>query len=246
MKNKLLTALLGFFTAILIITFSIGLPIYFRPFYYAQVDLYIKDEYNSQAEEWQSWAEKYYKEDEYVKFENLSSDEIKDAYDEVLDYLTIPGNEFGTGKLPYREWTESHFADCKALFDLNAGAFIISAFGVAVLLILNRRKVFELWKPFKMSITFCSGAYTLAGFAIIGGLAALDFDKAFTIFHAIFFPGKENWIFNPLYDRVILIMPQDFFMNCAILILVSIILLCLGCIAYGLIPRLREKLAREE
>ena len=64
MKNKLLTALLGFFTAILIITFSIGLPIYFRPFYYAQVDLYIKDEYNSQAEEWQSWAEKYYKEDE--------------------------------------------------------------------------------------------------------------------------------------------------------------------------------------
>jgi len=246
MKNKLLTALLGFFTAILIITFSIGLPIYFRPFYYAQVDLYIKDEYNSQAEEWQSWAEKYYKEDEYVKFENLSSDEIKDAYDEVLDYLTIPGNEFGTGKLPYREWTESHFADCKALFDLNAGAFIISAFGVAVLLILNRRRVFELWKPFKMSITFCSGAYTLAGFAIIGGLAALDFDKAFTIFHAIFFPGKENWIFNPLYDRVILIMPQDFFMNCAILILVSIILLCLGCIAYGLIPRLREKLAREE
>lgn len=246
MKNKLLTALLGFFTAILIITFSIGLPIYFRPFYYAQVDLYIKDEYNSQAEEWQSWAEKYYKEDEYVKFENLSSDEIKDAYDEVLDYLTIPGNEFGTGKLPYREWTESHFADCKALFDLNAGAFIISAFGVAVLLILNRRRVFELWKPFKMSITFCSGAYTLAGFAIIGGLAALDFDKAFTIFHAIFFPGKENWIFNPLYDRVILIMPQDFFMNCAILILVSIILLCLVCIAYGLIPRLREKLAREE
>lgn len=246
MKNKLLTALLGFFTAILIITFSIGLPIYFRPFYYAQVDLYIKDEYNSQAEEWQSWAEKYYKEDEYVKFENLSSDEIKDAYDEVLDYLTIPGNEFGTGKLPYREWTESHFADCKALFDLNASAFIISAFGVAVLLILNRRRVFELWKPFKMSITFCSGAYTLAGFAIIGGLAALDFDKAFTIFHAIFFPGKENWIFNPLYDRVILIMPQDFFMNCAILILVSIILLCLGCIAYGLIPRLREKLAREE
>ena len=38
MKNKLLTALLGFFVAILIITFSIGLPIYFRPFYYMQID----------------------------------------------------------------------------------------------------------------------------------------------------------------------------------------------------------------
>ena len=39
MKNKILTGLLGFFIAILIITVSIGLPIYVRPFYYLQVDL---------------------------------------------------------------------------------------------------------------------------------------------------------------------------------------------------------------
>ena len=243
MKNKILTGLLGFFAAILIITFSIGLPIYFRPFYYAQVDLYIEDEYNELVDQWQAWAEKYYKDEDYVKFEKLSADEIKAAYNEVLDYLTIPGKDFGTGKLPYREWTETHFADCKFLFDLNAGAFIVSLIGIAVLIFLNKKAVFQLWKPFKMSILFCTGAFSLGGFAVIGGLAAIDFDKAFEVFHQIFFPGKENWVFHPVYDRVILIMPQDFFMNCAILILVSIILLCIGCILYGLVPRWREKLA---
>ena len=102
-------------------------------------------------------------------------------------------------------------------------------------------KVFELWRPFGMNVLFCSGAYTLGGFALIGGLAALDFNKAFEIFHKIFFPGKDNWMFSWYEDEIIRILPQDFFMNCAILILCSIILLCLGCIAYGLIGKYREK-----
>ena len=49
MKNKLLTALLGFFVAILIITFSIGLTIYFRPFYYMQIDALDIEAYSGAA-----------------------------------------------------------------------------------------------------------------------------------------------------------------------------------------------------
>lgn len=241
MKNKILTSLLGVFIVVLIITFSIGLPIYFRPFYYLQVDLYIEDEYNTLADEWQEYLDKYDKEGKYEKFENLTADEIKAAYNEVLDYLTIPGNEFGTGKLPYRDWTESHFADCKVLFDLNAACFIIALAGFVTLIILNKKKVFELWNPFGMNISFYSGAITLGSFAVVGGLVAIDFDKAFTVFHAIFFPGKDNWIFYPQYDRVILIMPEQFFMNCAILIFSSIILLCLGCICSGLVNKYKAR-----
>lgn len=230
MKNKLLTGLLGFFLAILIITFSIGLPIYFRPFYYAQIDILNIEEYVA-----------------YVKdYSDFTHEDIKEAFDEVMDYLTLPGREFGTGKFPYSEEGKAHFVDCKWLFDLNAGALIISLFGTATLLILNKKKIFELWRPFGMNVAFCSGAYTLGGFAIIGGLCAINFDKAFTIFHKIFFPGKDNWLFNPYTDGIIMILPQDFFMNCAILILVSIILLCLACIVVSLIPKWRTKLAEEE
>ena len=221
MKNKILTGLLGFFIAILIITFSIGLPIYVRPFYYLQIDALNIEEYSG-----------------------FDRETIVDAFNELMDYLTVPGNEFGTGSLKYSESGKSHFVDCKVLFDLNISAFIISLCGVAVLLILNRRGIFELWRPFGLNISFCSGAYTLGGFAIIGGLCAIDFDTAFTVFHKIFFPGKDNWLFSWWEDEIIRVLPQDFFMNCAILIFVSIILLCLGCIASGIIEKFRARTAK--
>ncbi len=214
MKNKLLTGLLGFFIAILIITFSIGLPIYFRPFYYMQID-YLNIEAYSGADR----------------------ETIIEAYDDVLDYLTVPGKEFKTGDFAYSEEGKSHFVDCKVLFDLNAYAFLISIVGFTVLLILNKKGVFELWRPFNMNIAFSSGVYTLGAFLLIGGLAALNFEIAFVIFHLLFFPGKENWMFDPSTDGIITILPQDFFMNCAILILVSIVLLSLGCILFGIIDK---------
>ena len=70
MKNKILTAVLGIFIALFIITFSIGLPIYFRPFYYMQIESLGIPEMCGESYE-----------------------TIKDAYDEVLDYLTkfLPG-----------------------------------------------------------------------------------------------------------------------------------------------------------
>ena len=106
--------------------------------------------------------------------------------------------------------------------------------------------VFELWKPFGMNIAFSSGAYLLGGFALIGGLVAIDFNKAFTAFHMIFFPGKDNWYFSWYEDQIIRILPKDFFMNCAILIFASIVLISLGCIASGLIPKYRARLAAED
>jgi integral membrane protein (TIGR01906 family) len=218
MKNKLLTGFLGFFLAILVITFSIGLPIYFRPFYYAQIDALDIEEYSGADRE-----------------------TIIEAYDELLDYLTIPGNEFSTGDFKYSESGKSHFVDCKVLFDLNLYAFIISFFGAAVLILLQKKGVFSLWRPFGMSIAFSSGAFTLGGFALIGGLAATDFDVAFTAFHKIFFPGKSNWQFSWFEDEIIRILPQDFFMNCAILILVSIISLCAAMIIFSIIGKKRIK-----
>ena len=53
---------------------------------------------------------------------------------------------------------------------------------------------------------------------VIGSLAALDFDRAFVVFHALFFPGKDNWIFDPAADQIIWVMPEVFFRNCALLI----------------------------
>ena len=214
MKNRIFTALTGICIAILIITVSIGLPIYVRPFYYSQIDALNIEQYSGADRE-----------------------TIIEAYDELLDYLTIPGNEFKTGKFKYSESGKAHFVDCKVLFDLNLYALITAVLGLAILFILNISGVFELCRPFGKHVAFSSGLFTLTGFAVIGGLAATDFDRAFTIFHKLFFPGKSNWLFSWWEDEIIRILPQDFFMNCAILILVSIVTLCLVSILVGLISK---------
>lgn len=70
-------------------------------------------------------------------------------------------------------------------------------------------------------------------FLLIALLAALDFDRAFTVFHSIFFPGKDNWLFDPVTDPVILILPEAFFRNCAIAIVTVLLTVCIMLVVTG-------------
>ena len=219
-KNKALSLVFAVTLAILILTFSIGLPIYFRPFYYIQIDTL-----------------------DMVEKTGYSYEVIKAAYDEVLNYLTLPWCEFGTGELARSESGASHFADCLFLFNLNAVALIISAAIVIACLILAKRKKIELLKPFGLNLGFWSGASLLGVFGLLALVVSQDFNTAFTVFHALFFPGKDNWVFNPYTDEIIKVMPQEFFMNCAILIVASIILISLTLIVLGIVGKIRNKKA---
>ena len=218
MKNKLLSVVFAIALAILILTFSIGLPIYFRPFYYIQIDTL-----------------------DMVENTGYSYEVIKTAYDEVLDYLTMPWCEFGTGELKHSESGASHFADCLVLFNLNAYALIISLAIVITLFVLHKRGVITLLTPHGYHLGFWSGSILLGTFTVIALLAASDFNAAFVIFHSLFFPGKTNWYFDPRTDEIIRVMPQEFFMNCAILIVASIIILSLAAIVSAIIIRKKKE-----
>lgn len=210
--NKWLTRLFAFALFIFILTFSIGLPIYFRPFYYLHINaLDLPARYNSEC----------------------TYEMVKDAYDEILDYLTLPGKEFGTGEFPHSHEGASHFADVKGLFTLNTVALISSTVILITLYILIRKKIFSLEKKNGHHITYYVGTRVLTVSAVIGLLASLDFTVAFERFHRIFFPGKENFAFDRELDPIIQILPERFFLNCAILILSSIIAICAGLIIYN-------------
>lgn len=193
MKKRLLSVLCMVSVFLFLLTASIGLPIYIRPFYYAHIDAY-----------------------ELAERSGFTEAQIRQAYDEVLDYLTLPGKEFGTGVMACSHEAEHHFADCRVLFDLNT-VVLMGSGAVLVLLLLMRRK----WGPYRLgkrSAPFWAAVLALAAPMIIGALAAIDFDRAFVIFHSIFFPGKTNWIFDWQADQIIRVLPQEFFRNCAILI----------------------------
>ena len=188
---------------------SIGLPIYIRPFYYAHIDAC-----------------------DLARISGYSQEQIREAYDQVLDYLTLPGREFGTGALPHSKAGKAHFADCKALFDLNAMLLIGS--GLVLLVLFAMRKKWGAYRLGRHSALFWAAVLSLTAPMIIGILAAMDFDRAFVIFHSLFFPGKSNWIFDWRVDEIILVLPQVVFRNYAILI---VALLFLGCVGLMLLDK---------
>ena len=218
MKHKLLTTLLAIAVALLIVSASIALPIYIRPFYYAHIGPYQLEARTGYTEE-----------------------ELRAAYDEVLDYLTLPGREFGAGVFAYSEEGASHFADCKVLFTLDTVVLIVSLIVTVALAVLAWRGVFRLCRPFGAHVLLTSGGAVLALFALLALVISLDFNTAFVIFHMLFFPGKDNWTFDPSTDPIINALPQGFFANCALLIGVSVIVLSLGCVIYGLIERKKRR-----
>ena len=207
MKKTLLSLFCAVCVMLFLLTAAIGLPIYIRPFYYAHIEAF-----------------------DLPAMSGYTAEEIHGAYDEVLDYLTLPGKEFGTGVLPYSQEGKAQFEDWKVLFDLNATILAGSA-AVLMLLFIMRKK----WGPYrfgKHSAPFWAAVLSVTAPMIIGGLAALDFDRAFVVFHSIFFPGKTNWVFDWYADPIIRVLPQDFFMNCAILIGVGLIAMAVGILVW--------------
>ncbi len=217
MKNKILSVIYAVCVFLLILTTAISLPIYCRFFYY----LHIKPL--------------------GLEGSGFTYQQIVDAYNQVLNYLTLPFTEFGTGVIPHSAEGAAHFKDCKVLFMLNAGVFLVSLAVVLTLFILHRKRYIELIKPKGFTLSFYSAICAIVLPVIIGGLAATDFDRAFTVFHHIFFPGKDNWVFSYYDDPIIRVLPQEFFMNCAIFIGVGLILICLSIIIYNVVYRIKKR-----
>ncbi len=207
-----LTVVFAVVLTLFILTFAIGLPIYCRFFYYIQIK-------TLKMEEATGW----------------SYQTIKAAYDDVLDYLLLANHPFGTGELKWTESEAAHFADCKALFTLNTCVLAISGVISLTLILLNRFKVIELRMIKGHRVYLISAVVSLALPLVIGCLAAIDFDRAFVVFHSIFFPGKTNWTFDPRTEEIINVMPEEFFMNCAIIIGVGLIVFSAALIAADLI-----------
>ena len=93
--KRLLSVLCMICVCLFLLTVSIGLPIYIRPFYYVHIGAY-----------------------DLEGLSGYSEAQIREAYDEVLDYLTLPGREFGTGELP-------HSPEGKCCFSCGKGGALI-------------------------------------------------------------------------------------------------------------------------
>ncbi len=161
--------------------------------------------------------------------------EIKANYDAVIDYCLSFGNaplEFPT--FPMSEGGRIHFEEVKNIFNL----FKYMAIGgtlasVAGMLWMRRRQSYGYLKLTAILSVVLPTA--------IGTAVALNWDWAFVTFHEIAF-NNDYWLFDPATDPVINILPDEYFLHCAVMILVLVILGSLICgLAYRRIQKKNVK-----
>ncbi|MBQ7045788.1 MAG: TIGR01906 family membrane protein [Clostridia bacterium] len=218
MKRKILSVCTGFLTALCIISGSIALPILIRPFYYAHITP--------------------------LKLELISGktySQIVSAYNEMLDYCMGLTNEFSLGEFAFSAEGAAHFKDVRVLFILDLLVFFITALILIAIFVTLKIKGKGLYKFKGRSPLFFASLFVLGLFAAIGILASVDFTAAFEVFHKIFFAGKTNWTFNIYTDPIILVLPEQFFSNCAIFILLNLIVSCATLIIMDLIKKNPKK-----
>ena len=216
-SSKPLSVFLAAMMALALLTGATAAPILCRPFYYAHIGPLGLEERTG-----------------------LTRDEIKTAYGEILDYC-LGKEEFSTGVLKWSESGKSHFTDVRVLFKLDLTALACALGTLGALALLIRRGRMRPAPLLGRGPAFWAGAGLAAVFLLVAALAALDFNRAFVVFHTLFFPGKDNWLFDPAQDQIINILPEAFFRNCAILILAILMAGCAALIAFDLIHTKSKK-----
>lgn len=151
------------------------------------------------------------------KTSGLSYETIRSNYDALIDYCS----PFFTGDLVFPTLTSSanglsHFAEVKVIFQTIYWIFAISSpILIIVLLLKLRQKSYHFLRV--AAIT------TILLPAITALLCCIDFNWTFTLMHRILFRNND-WIFDPTMDPVILILPEEFFLQCAVVIILTVFL----------------------
>lgn len=161
------------------------------------------------------------------KLTGLSMKTIKKNYDILIRYQSI----FYQGKLSFPNFKMSttgriHFEQVKVVFEVIQGLMVIS--GISSFILVRKQH-----KEHKFMYLKLTAIITVVVPIVIGSLAAIDFDRAFTLFHQIVFQNNY-WIFNSYSDPIINILPETFFMNSFIRIIILVIGSSLGLYLYYL------------
>lgn len=159
-----------------------------------------------------------------------SEEEIRDNYDVLIDYnLSFGGGQLEFPTLAMSEPGRIHFEEVRDIFNLfkymAAAGTVVSIAGIVF---CTRRKEYKYLK--------LTSILTVALPAVLGILVALNWEQAFVTFHHIAF-DNDYWIFDPATDPVIMILPDTFFLHCALMILGCVVL---GSVICGVVYRRRR------
>ena len=137
---------------------------------------------------------------------------IQHNFNVLMDYLTNPLNQaLEMPDFPSSASGIHHFAVVKGLFHLAQGVAIVTL------------PIFYLFWKQVIQKGFLSlyrrGLLIMLSLPLVLGLVSvfIGFEQFFTLFHQILFVGDDTWLFDPAKDPVILILPENFFLQAFLL-----------------------------
>ncbi|WP_271713370.1 TIGR01906 family membrane protein [Anaeromicropila herbilytica] len=186
--------LIGIIFTIFFMSLGVILVVNFRPLYYLDINLLHIDQ-NS----------------------GISQTQIRENYDALIDYNSpfFHGDlEFPT--LPSSPHGIQHFKEVKNIF---VSFYYIAPITLIVIIVIGLYK-----KKRKDYSYLLTSSITMIILPLIVGIGtALNFDRLFIAFHKLFF-RNNYWLFDPELDPIINLLPDTFFMHCAILIALIIVI----------------------
>ncbi|MDR3072706.1 MAG: TIGR01906 family membrane protein [Clostridiales Family XIII bacterium] len=188
----------SFSLCIFVLTFAIVLTLFFRPIYHLYIDA-----------------------TKLPMQLDMEREEIVENYDVLIDYNVVFHREpLDFPSLKSSESGRIHFADVKKIFDAcqiaMLGSFLVALIFFTVKIRRGERYFLRL-----------AGGLSLAlpiGLAIV--FLVIGWDRVFVLFHKIMF-SNDYWMFDANTDPVIRILPDGFFLLCAIIIVALIFLMAI-------------------
>lgn len=186
-----------------IISLSITLTINFRPLYMIDIDVL-----------------------NILDYVSLDKADLLKNYGELMSYLNNPFNHtLQLSDFPVSKSGAFHFYEVKRLFLLCYGVLIVTIIpsGFFIKRLIKDKRVWRLIRPFQWGMIIP---------VIFGTIMAFGFDQFFVAFHGVFF-NNDDWLFDPVTDPIINVLPETFFMHCFILFFVLLELCFLIGILFG-------------
>jgi integral membrane protein (TIGR01906 family) len=193
-KFKFTDILIGFVFTLLLISIGVIAAVNFRFIYYFDIS-HLK----------------------IAETSGLDRQVIIENYDTLIDY----NSPFFRGDLKFPTLTASasgleHFIEVKNIFVSFYYTGLVSLIAAIIIILYKMRKK-------DRSYLFVSAITVLVLPAVTALGCAINFDAAFVIFHKIFF-RNNYWLFDPVTDPVITILPDTFFLHELIVIIAFVVI----------------------
>ncbi len=201
---------------------------------------------------------------ELAQLTGYSEEEILQNYDQLIDYNFLYNDEelLTLPTLPQSDNARIHFMEVKKIFvnfqiaGLVTLGLLVFYYGISQMSKWrNQNKARWLSKGSKEELAAkavrdrmarslkLTGLFSVIIPAVFGGAIALNWDWAFVTFHHIMF-DNDYWIFDYRTDPIIDMLPDEYFMHCAIMIIAIVVVASVICYLIG--KKIATKLASEE